>query len=514
MVPNHNASSLVQKRYGRHLVLFLVQAALLIALSMFVSSQSAIRSSSKSNHNNIDHHHNYQDSIMYVMDQLLPASNSSSSAVVSSKASNGVPPVRSKSTPLSPSSAGMTEEIDEVWKKENSELVDTQPGHSLGNSSSSSSLQIAWLMSYPNSGTSFTLHLVRSTSRRQTATNYASKRIDRLLNKHRNTTIQGGGSTSRQVAQLLQSNSRPVFVDQPMGPFWGSEEVDDDMALPQHYALTKTHCRAPCMWCPPEKYIKTFHYFRGRCSRSERIVTSFPTTNSNHTITTTNNNASAVDSTTREPTTRVTTEIYKDFYPTARVSKSVHLIRDPLDNVVSRFRYERSNHRSATSYPDTREGFRLYCHNLHKEFQLQYRSPGTKFLEESLLQVLVPHVPCYADLIRYIEWHNMAFVTERDMNLDSLVVHYSDYESSTFHSTVSKLMDFLELTWVGQPVKFIESKTYRHHYYTHEEQVLAFRAMKQMALQQTWNHLRRYASQVVLGRNTERRQPIQNNNRT
>lgn len=43
----------------------------------------------------------------------------------------------------------------------------------VGEDSSDAGLGVAWLMSFPNSGTSYTIHLIRETSNTTTATNYA-----------------------------------------------------------------------------------------------------------------------------------------------------------------------------------------------------------------------------------------------------------------------------------------------------------------------------------------------------
>ncbi|KAL7577381.1 hypothetical protein ACA910_002108 [Epithemia clementina (nom. ined.)] len=378
-------------------------------------------------------------------------------------------------------------------------------------SSSSSSLKIAWLMSYPNSGTSYTLHLIRTATQTQTATNYASKRMERRL---RNEPSSKANHNTTNTSTLLWL-SRPVFSDQPTGPFWGDEEADEtDMILPKHFALTKTHCGPPCIWCPPIKYVKSIHSFVFQCRRAERVVLAeretatgkraFNGDNNEEESRPSSNNGTTVEETTltmngrnnnftstTTAVTTATTTIQKEYYPTTRVTKSVHLIRDPLDNIVSRFRYERMNGRTAHNYSDSREGFRSYCQALNQEFRKSYKAPGLKLLEPTVLKLLV-QVPCYSELIRYVEWHNMAFTTEWDLSLESLVVHYSDYKAVTFRTTLTRLLEFLNLTAVGQPLAFVESKTYRD-YYTLREQVVAFVALKQMALQTTWQHLSRYA---------------------
>ena len=81
------------------------------------------------------------------------------------------------------------------------------------------SLQIAWLMSFPNSGTSYTSHFIRKATGTKTATNYAELRL------------------SRQVLLGHESKeSIPVFSDQPTGPFWTDGNETD---LESGFVLTK-----------------------------------------------------------------------------------------------------------------------------------------------------------------------------------------------------------------------------------------------------------------------------------
>jgi hypothetical protein len=91
------------------------------------------------------------------------------------------------------------------------------------------SLQIAWLMSFPNSGTSYTSKLIRHVSLTRTASNY--------------------GNEERAAVGL----SRAVFDDQPTGPFWQDVHIHPEYTLPQNYALTKTHCGGRCEMCGPKQ---------------------------------------------------------------------------------------------------------------------------------------------------------------------------------------------------------------------------------------------------------------------
>jgi len=77
-------------------------------------------------------------------------------------------------------------------------------------------LKMAWLMSFPNSGTSFTSRLVRDATKTDSASNYADE------------TLSG------------QNGVRlPVFDDQPEGPFWIKPEDSPEFTEPSQYILTK-----------------------------------------------------------------------------------------------------------------------------------------------------------------------------------------------------------------------------------------------------------------------------------
>jgi Sulfotransferase domain len=314
------------------------------------------------------------------------------------------------------------------------------------------SLEIAWLLSFPNSGTSYTLHLVKSVSQTNTATNYAKMRAAKK--------VRHGGSDPTE--------SIPVFDNQPTGPFWSdplnnTSIINSSTDKPTAFVLTKTHCGAPCEWCPPEKYAQMLHHFQRRCASTESITIE-----------------QQEDGTAKR-------SVQKGVYPLDKVTRAVHLIRDPFDNIVSRFRYERSNNRTATEYPANATGFRQYCFKLNQEFQAEHRRG--RYIDQDIVQEL-EGVPCYADFLRYVEWHNMAFIIARDLELDTHVLHYEGY-SSSFNETTAALLDFLQLQERGEAPYFEPFKTYRS-YFTMEEQAVVRFALQQTALKETWRYLRKY----------------------
>ena len=121
-------------------------------------------------------------------------------------------------------------------------------------------------------------------------------------------------------------------------------------------------------------------------------------------------------------------------YPPDRLTKAIHWIRDPFDNIVSRYHLERQlPGREAAKYPKTREGFRFYCAAIDNSRRANEKR--TLFLDDDLLEI-IQEVPCHADFFRYIEWHNLAFVTTRDLELDTYILLY-DWYTTRFNETAT-----------------------------------------------------------------------------
>jgi hypothetical protein len=190
--------------------------------------------------------------------------------------------------------------------------------------------------------------------------------------------------------------------------------------------------------CPPEKYAETTYSFRSKCFATKWVE---------------------IDETTGEANRALST-----YDETDRLTKAIHIIRDPFDNIVSRYHYEREiPGRIAAQYLKTRNGFRDYCKvtdDLHKISEKRML-----FLDDNLLD-LMKDVPCHADFFRYIEWHNLAFVTTRDLELNTYVLHF-DWYATRFKQTLNEMLSFLDIPMHenGQLVTFKKGKSY-HDYFT------------------------------------------------
>jgi len=179
---------------------------------------------------------------------------------------------------------------------------------------------IAWLMSFPNSGTSYTLRTVRHVSNMTTATNYGDEYMDET------------------------TNSSFMWDNMTNGPF----RAYPNLPLPAEFILTKTHCASRCVHCGPDGYLETPLSFQRGCLRSNRML----------------NNTE--------------TEL---FYSRSHVRRAVHLMRHPLDNVVARFHLSRRRGRSS-HLPNNETGFQEWCRNLDTSYT--WMEQHTRWIDPNL----------------------------------------------------------------------------------------------------------------------------------
>ena len=306
---------------------------------------------------------------------------------------------------------------------------------------------IAWLMSFPNSGTSYTIRLVREVSQTPTASNYAD-----------------------ETPEGAQGRKRAVFPDQPTGPFWilndnDAATEDNTKSSNQTFVLTKTHCGIRCNPCSPEEMAETTYSFRRRCLVTKWVNTA---TGANKYST----------------------------YPADRVRKAVHLFRDPFDNVVSRFHLV--NQQTGHPYPTDKLGFLQYCRSI----DYQYTESETRYMHfaENKLLAALWKVPCHADFLRYVEWHNLAIVVQNDLQLDTFRLHYEDFGSEVdkFPATLNALLEFLELPARATPTTpFVPDKSYRLYFSQSETRIIRD-ALHFASSRQTWDQIGSYFGEAAV----------------
>ena len=313
-----------------------------------------------------------------------------------------------------------------LQQKRSNNLITMEKAHS--------SPKLVWLMSFPNSGTSYTLREFERLSNYSMASNYGSQTIRKEL----------------------------VYPDLPHGPrFRGMSDEQWPRPMPKEYVMVKTHCTG---------YATNEGAVALKQDREEFIRGC--------------------------ATTRPDVEdAQKGEYDASLVHKAIHIVRDPFHNLISRFNCEhklvaeRGGDRAlqfVERYPKNASGFHNFCRDLDSDFDKQY----SKDLIPKSKRQDVKHTLCHDDIISYVQWHNHAFEACRHLHLPTLVIHYEDYEDD-FNMTFSNLLDFMHLRPIGKAGQYSARKDYQD-YFTKEDRIKVKKLVKQFASTHTWKVLARY----------------------
>ena len=226
-------------------------------------------------------------------------------------------------------------------------------------------------------------------------------------------------------------------------------------------------CGGFCSNCLPLNYIETPRSFQISCLSGRRAVEA---TNS---------------------TGRVRIQQIQVQYDPFLVKKAVHVIRSPFDNIVARFHLEQKRHSRVgdttwlTAHPNDKVGFQKWCADVDASNELM----EARWTDPELSKAL-KGVPCHAEFFRYIQWHNLAFTTTRDMGIPTFVLHYEDYRDR-FESTLEGLLSFLELPHVKKGPPFDIGKEYAE-FYTDTQRDAVATLVKELASMESWMHMKDY----------------------
>ena len=100
-------------------------------------------------------------------------------------------------------------------------------------------------------------------------------------------------------------------------------------------------------------------------------------------------------------------------------------------------------------------------------------------------------VPCQAEFFRYVQWHNLAFATTRELALPTLVIHYENY-TDALETTLSRILNFLEMPeHRRQLVTFHPGKVYPDFYTTAQRESI-WRFLNKVAKPETRKNIIHY----------------------
>lgn len=244
--------------------------------------------------------------------------------------------------------------------------LDTRSGANTYQDAESARPEICWLMSYPNSGTSFTMKLVGRLTNATVASNYGQECID----------FDKNGQEQRENMYENPSHERkpiPLFNESPNGPFL----LNPERTLPRSYILTKTHCGGRCNECGSKGFLETPNSFLEAC---------------------------ATGSLGTDPKTGTKKRIS---YDPSFVKKAIHIARDPFDNIVSNFHLEyhekkkESNQHWLQTYSNDRNGFRKWCMSLNAKYPfdfIEYNATFSPYIMQTLQDI-----PCYKLFFQIIQ---------------------------------------------------------------------------------------------------------------
>ncbi len=184
------------------------------------------------------------------------------------------------------------------------------------------------------------------------------------------------------------------------------------------------------------------------------------------------------------------------------IAKAVHIIRNPFDNIVSRYHLflkttkngastptELLLNRSKDYFTNDSKGFARWC----KRHDEAHTMEEMRHFGEEIYKVL-DKVPCRADFYRYIQWHNYAFEVISDMNIPSLIIHYEDF-AKDFNRTKDNLFMFIEAEEIFMEKKkklsFVMGEKY-FRYYDKTQQLSVVEALKKLCNEQAMKQILHY----------------------
>ena len=263
--------------------------------------------------------------------------------------------------------------------------------------------------------------------------------------------------------------------------------------------ITKTHCGTRCVFCPPQEYLETEYTFLGSCLSGSRKVPSrirHGTDVDRDAVKMAFENGTLlhylshhVPSSTTTTTSLVQYKRQRVMYDPRVVERAIHLIRDPFDNLVSRFHHEqkenpkRGKERWVTRYSNDVTGFKRWCSDedtISERTNDERRANWTKYGYPANIATHFRGVSCHAEFFRYVHWHLMSIRVVEMLDIPVLYVHYEDYKLYNVSNVTDRMLDFLTLDRVGMKLPTFHTNKDYSEYFTNEERASASDLMRRL----------------------------------
>jgi hypothetical protein len=314
---------------------------------------------------------------------------------------------------------------------------------------------IAWLMTFPNSGTSYTMSMVSRSTNLSFATNYG-----------------------KEVIADDEEDSLSIYPRRPEGPYWPgmSGKINKPRDLPTTYVITKTHCGSRCLKCGPEEYVETTEEFLIQCASGHG-----------------------------EYTPGAKRRTYDVMYPPERVERAIHLIRNPIHNLIARYNLEHRHETRKANNTKWLEKHTADADGLHewcKDFDRDYKLEDIAFYGS---EDKVPDAPCHGEFYKWTQWHNLAHESIQLMReggpaggarkqFPVLKIFYEDFDNK-FEETATSIISFLEQKQISGFRKFESRKDYGSYFPT-KELVAIKKHIRNVASNATWADVEHYFADV------------------
>ncbi len=308
-------------------------------------------------------------------------------------------------------------------------------------------VKIALLLTYPMSGTSFTMKLFGMTTNTSIATTYPSHTLTYYDKNDNPVPVYSDPSYNKEL-------------NGPGSPYWAI--FSNVTTHPKNYVLTLSHCRGYCDHpCQPHEYIQSFLTFEEGCRTILDVHDSKK----------------------------------KYYIPERKVAKMLHLIREPMSNIVSRFHSVYSREQLHSKYGENKEGFMKWCENMDADSKFEHEST----LISAKIKELMKGVPCHSEFYKYVAWHNrvveLGWNNYRD---NTLVVYFEDYNTVEKESEQARRMaEFVDVKVLEMDKevptlwKQLQVRMYQD-YYTEEQRKNIERFVRALAFDKTMVLLERY----------------------